>query len=195
MARMSEEQKKDLKMRLTLGALALAVVGPLLLAGPLLPKVVDRYRANPSDPNAPTVFYYAGKLMISTFRKEQGVAVLEDAYILFGDDHAVEDGGIEFTGELVEDTTFRGDEMGYYYLPWVVDRQPDGIRPEPSQVADRELIGKILLAVADALEDERKYKQCRHVYACLFHLWPEGSELHQASADARLRAIMRSYGE
>lgn len=188
MGRMSEQQREDLKTKIGILAFVVAIGGPIVLAGPLLPKVVDHYRENAkTDPSAPKRLYQAAVIMGMTMRKEEGLKLLEEWYLLFADDHAA---GVDFSGPLQDDPLHRGD----YYCYWVVDALP-GARPDPVQVADRELIGKVLARIAKYYEDERQYINSSHIYACLYHLWPDGSLAYSEGADGRKRAIQRSYSQ
>lgn len=188
MGRLSEQQREDLKTKIGIFAVLVAIGAPILLGGPLLPQVVGHYRKNAkTDPSAPERLYQAAALMTATMRKEQARELLEEWYVLFADDHA---NGVDFSGPLEDDSMFRD----YYYLPWVVDKLPDG-RPDPVRVADRELIGKVLARLAKLYEDERQYGNSNHIYACMYHLWPDGSLTFNEADDGRKRALQRSFSE
>lgn len=192
MAVMSEQQKDDLKMKIGLGALAIAIFGPMLLAGPLLEPVVLKHYMTKKlrAPGTPERVHQIGVLMLNTMREEKGLALLEQAYILFGNDH--DSGDVDFTPVFEHGAHARAMESSYY-MPWVVEAQPDGVRPDPVQVAKPETMAKILATVGQYYEDAKDYKKSNHIWICLDALWPTGTPAHRDGAEGLIRMQSRNY--
>lgn len=190
MAVMSSQQKDDLKTKIGLGIVAVVIFGPLLVLGPLLkPVVLKHYETKKlKAPGTPERFYQIATVMMNSFREEEAIKVYTKAYVLFGDDH--DSGDIDFSPVLDHDT---GYGIGEYYLPWVVEAQPDGVRPDPVQIADRATMAKILAKLGQYYEDKKDYQKCNHIWVCLDSLWPVGSPGQRDGAQGILRSKTRSF--
>ncbi|RMG18432.1 MAG: hypothetical protein D6731_02035 [Planctomycetota bacterium] len=199
MARMSEEQKKDLKLKLALATVVVVVGGAGYLAGPgLEPVFLDYAREHKTEPWAPEWYYKCAKVMQWTFRPERAQEVFEEFYLTYGG----HDWELDFEPVLEER---HGDEDQAYYLPWVnakfdglpgIDEDDPDIknrRPAPVSKEPHPLLGKVLYEIGFHFERERQYYQCDHIYSVLYHMWPEGSEAHQLAVAARKRRLLSSF--
>ena len=190
MARMSEEQWKDLKLKIIVGVILLTLGLSAYAVGPGLPKFLDYARKHNKEPWAPKWYYRIAKVMEASWRRDQAQEIYVEFVMTFGDDKTV-----DFEPGLTYER-HPGDHFAYpYYLPWKAHElwAQDKEWPDPVQKADRELLGKVLRAHFEYLEDEKKYPEMRHLLGCIKNMWPPGSPTQQFGELAHIRDATRSF--
>jgi hypothetical protein len=170
MARMSEEQKKDLKFKLGLAVLALCIAIPVCVIGPYIESVRDHYRDNAAtDPNAPTRLYWIATIQMNTGREEAGIKTCELFWELFMSD--------EEDWDLAEETSLHKylDEVPLSYMYWKLTEDEDE-KKAPVALADKEVVAKVLVLLGNYFEGEHNYERSDHLMGALRAFWPEGTE-------------------
>lgn len=195
---MSDEAKKDLKIKITVAVIVVLVGGPLLALGPGMPSIVKHYREKRAEPDSPKRLLQCAQLMDMTMREDEAQKLYDDLYLMYsGNDW-------EADFELVLEELGTGDDQAFY-LPWLVkdyDGMP-GVDPDDPDIVNRRpapvsstrhpIMGEVLQAKAKYLEDARLYGKCRHIYRCLFYMWPDGSPEKAAGKAAEVRHLSRSF--
>jgi hypothetical protein len=198
-ARYSDEQWKDLKMKIQLGILALVVGAAAYLGGPGIGKIVNYAKKNKEKPWAAKWMYNCGRFMEMTWRDDQALALYEtEIYPLFCGDESK----LDWTQVQSEMAFARGKQelspLDRYFLPWVVEtyvpietRPPwiggEGAKPNP-------VLQAALYRVLKHYEDRRDSLRVQHLYkACLrTGAFPPDDEASQRMLDAERRGIMRN---
>ena len=188
----SDEQKRIFKVRLYLIGLAALIGGPILLLGPLLPRVGQSIARDASQPEAPRNLFRVAQIQAATMRPEQAERTLARFFELFADEAALDfSPAAEGTGEWVLQKHWPGGVGEGGFTPWLF---PEGKDPGAVvQAADAQTLGLALDAYGELLEDRKHYEQASRIYLCLANMWPENSEVQLLGEDGIKRAIMRIY--
>lgn len=186
---MSEEQKKDLKIKVVVGAIVLVVAGTILALGPMLPKILASVRKNKKDPGAAAKYYYIGTIFKWTGRGDDAIKTYEEFWLNYVDDAAE-----EWDWEAVQEESKYEEEA---FIPWKIREFEEADKTKPAPIRgmtkkEKELFGKILANMAKYYRDKRDHR-CDHLYACLEKLWPSGSELQKIGADGVKWKKTRSF--
>lgn len=180
MGRMSEEQWKDLKLKFTVLLVLIAIAIPVFAVGPGLPKILEYTRKHQKEPWAQKWYFYIGRTYEITGRDEKGLETYYEFYQLYRGDEEEHETQFE---EIAEELK-RPDER-LAYIPWEAAKYDEDSRP-PSIIPKRsEFLGKVLLQVAKQYENRRDYLPARWIWACVFKMWPAGSEEQQRAANSR----------
>ncbi len=197
-ARYSDEQWKDLKMKIQIGILAL-VVGTLgFLGGPGIGKIVNYAKKNKEKPWAAKWLYRCGRFMEMTWRDEQALKLYEnDFYLLYSGDESKLDWST--VQQDMANARGKGEVLlpaDRCFLPWISQaftpesRPPwvggEGAKPDP-------LLQDVLYRVLKYYEDHRDSLRFQHIYkACLkTGAFSSDAEATQRMLDAERRGIMR----
>jgi len=186
MGQMSEEQKKDLKIKLVILALILMVGGVGAFLGPYLPVYEKKLVKNASQPGTAKKLYWVGVVFDATGRDDKAMDTFANIWLLYGDDY---EGGEHDWEELAGHSDLVGntDWPQDTYMPWRVkvleDQDKDRPKPVFSNKETRKYMGLGFSRAAAIMWDKRAYHASDHLYACLRYLWPKGSELAVEGAD------------
>jgi len=188
----SDEQKRILKVRLYLIGLAALIAVPILLLGPLLPRVGRSIERDASQPESPLRLLRVAQIQAATMRPLEAEGTLARFFELFADEEALDFSDPAYgTGEWVLQKHWAGGIGEGGFTPWLF---PDG--KDPSAVvraADPRTLGLALDAYGELLEDRKQYKQASRIYLCLANMWPENSEVQLLGEDGLKRAYVRIY--
>ncbi|MGE0713229.1 MAG: hypothetical protein AB7N76_36560 [Planctomycetota bacterium] len=191
---MSEEQRKDLKLKLTLLTIVVIIGVPIAAAGPYLGKVRDHFREKAKeDPNAPHRYVQIAMLYSWTGRQAAARETCEEFWKLFMSDQEDYDSIPE--ANYCKYAIHRSDGVPQSYMPWLLEKFPDGVKPEPVRKASRDDAAEILELYANILCDEKppNYPFADHIHTLLASFWPPGSKGQKYGADGLLRMKQRSY--
>lgn len=185
----SEQQKEDLKMKLSIALTLAVILAPIITLGPALPKVQEHYRTNAaSDPNAPARFIQIASVQNMTFREEAALKTLEEFYLLFMKDNYDVD-------EIPEENIskyYRDVPIPERWCFWVPIGDADA-KPAPKREATKEQVAEAMSMVADMWEDKRDYPKSSHIYTLLRTLYEPGTFGRKAGDDGHKRMLMRQF--
>ncbi len=197
-ARYSDEQWKDLKIKIQLGILALVVGTVVFLGGPGIGKIVNYAKKNKDKPWAAKWLYNCGRFMEMTWRDEQALKLYEnDMYLLYCGDESKLDW--ELVQKEMANARGKGEVLepsDRHFLPWIAQaytpesRPPwvggEGAKPNPK-------LQDAMYRVLKYYEDHRDSLRVQHIYkACLkTGAFSPEDEATQRMLDAERRAIMR----
>jgi hypothetical protein len=188
----SDEQKREFKIRLYLICAAALFVVPILLLGPLLPRVGKSVARDATNPEAPLRLLRVAQIQAATMRPDDAEQTLARFFELFADEDALDFSEVESgTGEweLVKHWPDGITEGGF--TPWLF---PEGKDPSAVvQAADPLTLGLALDAYGELLEDKKQYNRASRIYLCLANMWPENSEVQLLGEDGIKRAVVRIY--
>lgn len=185
----SEQQKEDLKMKLSIAATLFVVLTPIILLGPALPKVQDHYRKNAAkDPTSPARFLQIAQVQFSTFREDQALKTLEEFYMLFmKDDYDVD----EIPDENVS-KYYREAPIPERWCFWI-EIGDEYEKPAPLRQANKEEVAQGMVMLADLLEDKREYHKASHLWTLLKTFWEPGTYGRKQGDDGHKRMLMRQF--
>jgi hypothetical protein len=183
----SEEQWKDLKMKLTVGVI-IAVIGSCVYAiGPGLEKFVDYARDNKNTDWAPRWYYNVGRVYEATWREQKARAVYEDFWKHWsGDERAIPE-----LATMMEDIKY--EAQAYAFVPiWAV-KHPDREWIGGPGAAPHPLMADILMRLSKMEEDKRNYQEARYYYSCVLYCFPSGTDAYAAADKAKKRDLSRGF--
>ncbi len=199
----SEEQKKDLKLKLYLAATVVVVGASIYAVGPGLPKLVERQLRKPEHPTTPKFVAFAAGLFDVTYRKEQALSTIRSFYLHYSGDElnfeplrrAAEDAHSEAKYPIYERFT---PEHLATFLPWISSEYDEEARPRPKWVGGEGAkphpkLADVLIRMARIYEyEEKNYEYAQHIYRCVKHAFPETEAAKSAQA-GMIRAATRSF--
>lgn len=188
----SDEQKRELKVRMYLIGLAALIVVPILLLGPLLPRVGQSIARDAKHPEAPKRLLRVAQIQAATMRPDDAERTLARFFELFADEAALDFSEVEEgTGEWELAKHWPGGITEGGFTPWLF---PEGKDPSALvQAADARTLGLALDAYGELLEDKKEYTRASRIYLCLANMWPEDSEVQLLGEDGIKRAVVRIY--
>lgn len=198
MARLSDEAKKDRKVKIVVGLILFVIIGFGFGIGPGLPRVLDHAREHRTEPWAAQRYLHIAFVMEMTFREDKAMEIYDEFYLLWGGKDWEEDFS-EVLGELHDN-----EHYGYYFpqvnarydgFPGIDEDDPDIVNRRPAPLSDTRhpLFGQALIKRAKYFEGQRLYSESRPMFACLFFMWPPGSPEHTEGEQGRRRAALRSF--
>ena len=188
----SEQQKNELKMKITIVLTLAAILTPIILLGPALPKVQQHYRENAAkDPNAPSRYIMIANIQNSTFREEDALKTLEEFYMLFmKDDYDIDDIPEENVSKYYRNSP---DPLPERWCFWVPIGDDADTKPAPVRPATKEQVAEAMTLLANALEDKRDYLKASHIWTLLKSFYEPGSYGRKMGDDGHKRMLMRQF--
>lgn len=191
----SEEQKKDLKMKIYTVVFFALVTGIIVYFGPGLHRFQVEPAMRDKDPDA--LLKAAGILWWSG-RREAAVKVYEDFYLMFRgnerQDEALYDLAVADYGED-NDYAFYAPHVWYtrYWDPEnEVFREPD-IKPVNPEGAPHPRLPEAILRLGQYWEDKKERVQYVHLYKVIDQCFPNADpEVKKKAKNGLLRAASRS---
>lgn len=189
--RLSEEQRRARKQQLAITATLTVVLGSAWLLGPGLRRVVVPHaRAHRGEPWAAEWLYRVAQLESHTLRREQAQAL----YVEIWRDYA----GDELSNEdllAAIDAHYPGSDRPRSFLPWEVERSPDGERPpwvggEGAQPHPR--LADALLEHALFYEDHRLYVESTYLFRMIDRCFP-GTPAAAKAQNGLVRVALNPY--
>jgi hypothetical protein len=182
----SEEQKKDLQMKITI-AVVVIIIGAAIysISTPGLERLRQKAMASPTEPWAPEWMYKIARVYEATWRKDKALETYKDFYYLYsGDERRLE--GIQVT---IDESQFGG--ASYSLIPrwenmnrtWVGG---EGAQPHP-------LMADVLLQMCKICEDDRNYPEARFYYMNVLNCFPAGTEVYNRAKEAEKRDKGRAF--
>lgn len=198
-ARYSDEQWKDLKLKIQLGIVALVVGTCIFLVGPGIGKVVNYAKKNKDKPWAAKWLYNCGRIMEMTWRDEKALELYEnDFYLLYcGDESKLDWSVVQTEAAAQRGDREKLDPTDRFFIPWTAakytpeTRPPwvggEGAKPHP-------LMQDVLYRVLKFYENHRESLRVAHLYKAALKTgaFSPDAEATQRMIDAERRAIMRS---
>lgn len=184
---LSDAQRRDLKLRVSLGVLVLTLGSAVWAVGPGLERVLDHAREHQTEHWAPKRYYDVAQVMEWTFRGERAQQVYEEFYLLYC--------GSEILEEEDLFSEISDDPEAWCFLPWVEQRYDEESSPRPKPLSRQRdpLLGRVLVAVGTYYEGERLYLRSEHIFACLRIHWEPGTLEYTEGQDAYRRSMLRSF--
>lgn len=185
----SEQQKEDLKFKITVAVTLAVILTPIITLGPALPKVLDHYRTNAAkDPNAPARYIQIANVQNTTFREDQALKTLEEFYMLFmEDDYDPDDIPEENISKYYKDV---GLPNRWCY--WIPIGDADA-KPAPVRKATKEQVAEAMALLAQMYQDKRDYPRSSHIYTLLKTFWEPGTFGRKQGDDGHKRMLMRQF--
>lgn len=199
----SEEQKKDLKLKLYLAATVLVLGGVGYAVGPGLPKLVEKQLRKPEHPNTPKFVAFAAGLMDVTYRKEQALETIKSFYLLYSGDElnfeplrlAAEEAHTESKYPI--HGQFAPEHLSTF-LPWISNQYDDDTKRRPRWIGGEGAkphpkLADVLIRLARIYEyEDKNYPYAQHIYRCVKHAFP-GTEAATSAQAGMIRAATRAY--
>ncbi len=198
-ARYSDEQWKDLKMKIQLGIVALIVGTAIFFVGPGLGKIVNYAKKNKDKPWAAKWLYNCGRLMEMTWRDDKALELYEnDFYLLYcGDESQIDWTEVQKEMAQAQGQPEKLSDSDRFFLPWIAAKYTPETRPAwvgGEGAKPHPLLEAVLYRVLKFYENHRDSLRVQHIYkACLRPpgIFPADAESHQRMIDAERRAVMR----
>lgn len=182
----SEEQKKDLQVKLTVGAIVL-VIGLCIYAisTPGLDTIKQKLLAKPNDPQTPTWLYRIGRIYEATWRRPKAEETYRDIYYLYSGDEK----SLAGIAASIEDSGWPA--ATYCLVPkWENPNRQwiggEGAAPHP-------IMADVLLQLCKLSEEDRNYQEARFYYLNVLNNFPAGTEAHTKALDAEKRDKSRAF--
>ncbi len=201
MSRLSEEQRKDMKIKIVLGSFFAVLIAIFWFVGPGVGYWLDKARKQPKASWAPKYFYRVALIYENTWRAAKAQDTYDEFYLRYGGKDWLDQENFEEAAEALG----LQDEEFVYYFPWVmekydglpgVDEDDDEIknrRPDSYNTKPDKNFGKVIVARLKFWEGEKKYWYSRHLIKILLHMYPPGSWEFQEGEQAHRRDAMRSF--
>lgn len=187
MARMSEEQWNDLKLKITIVVILLIVGSAAYAIGPGLNKFVLHARANKTADWAPKCYYWIGRIYETTWRWPQAEEVYKEFYHNYSGDEKL----LEGIGVVFEDIDYPHQDY-YAMIPkWAGESRPswvggEGAKPHP-------LMAEVLMRLSKHEEEARNYIDARLYYRMVLENFPRENPAFALAEAAKKRDLSRSF--
>lgn len=198
-ARYSDEQWKDLKLKIQLGIVALIVGVLAYLGGPGIGRIVNYSKKNKDKPWAAKWLYNCGRFMEMTWRDDKALELYEnDMYLLYcGDESKLDWEPVQKEMAFARGKPDNLDPGDRFFLPWIAQKYTpetrpawiggEGAKPHPMLQAALYRVLKYYEDHRDSLRVQHIYKACRRT-----NVFPPEDEASKRMEDAERRGIMRN---
>jgi hypothetical protein len=168
----SEEQWKDLKLKITLAVIVAIVGASVYGVGPGLDKFAARELQHAKEPGVAKKIYNIGRMYEATWREKKALDLYQKAYYVYAGDESK----LQGIAQAQDETKMYEDS--YALIPfWAGGRPQDsfteGQAPDP-------VMGDILMRVGRWQEDQRNYGEMRYLYKCVMYCFPGSAAAKEA---------------